>query len=249
MASATTCSDDEDTPPSSSIDVDAVDLADVGIPILVAKRFARFGIRTVGDAKRTGRDRLLMLRGIGLKKVESLFEAIEMLQRGRVRSEESNAPLPWSLTDLASYLGGYPQDVLSVVDEACTLCKEAGYPVLRDSLAVVYADLAREILAQSNGDVAASASSLFDVIESSDALKDACAIRLAQQLESLRNGVASDIDATLQVPDGIAWHRALTTILEESDDVIIDEDAHVVSLSYPSLDDWVGSLGKNERSS
>ena len=235
--------EDEGQSYSVSRHLDNVSLNDIGISQINARRFADYGIYTVGDAKKTGRERLLSLRGIGHTKVWSLFKAIEKLETEGPPSDSARNAVLWDVNDAKVFLDAYPQNVLSVIERVSDLCEQRSYLVHRVSFAVCYADLALEEISKCNGDYSMAVTSLFDNVEDSEALKNACVIRVRRQIEKLREKANhGSFKTTLKLFTGSAWRRAIDEVLDAFDDVRIDEESGTISLVLPSVNDWVESL-------
>ena len=233
---------------SASHDLDSASLSDIGIPQVYARRFANYGIHTVGEAKKAGQERLLSLRGVGHAKVRSLFEAIERLEAEGLPSDRAHNASLWDANDAGAFLDAYPQSVLSVIERVNDLCEQKGYPVHRTSFAVCYADYAWEEISKCDDDYSMAVTGLFDIVEESEALKSACIIRIRRQIAKLREKAnRGSSKTTLELPSGSAWRRAVDELLDILDDVHLDEESGTIALTLPSVHDWVESLPPKQK--
>lgn len=242
----------DDLEPDSAVvllgaDIESVDLGDLAMHRHIADALKRRGIYTVGDVLEIGRDRLLMYRGIGIVKVEELFDAIESLQRnkGLIHTASQVRVVEDGYKNL---LQMYSPEVVTIAEQASELCEAAGYPVQKESFMACYIRLAQDCLNKCGNDPVMAATSLFQEIEGSEDLRYVCVLQLKQRIWKIKDKARKGAtDTSFVLESGAIWENAARELSSIDEEVSYDEEHREVSLRLPTVREWLDTLEGNRR--
>lgn len=215
---------------SDSLSVRALDMPEPTIRCLWAS-----GVRTVGDIRALGDERLLRLHAFGPKKLEDVKAALSG------KTKKSIDPV-----EPAEFFAQFPDTAHAIIDRLCEVLSEEGLPVLRDSLKVMLIPRAQRLLeenARGEDAVETVVAQLADAVRLDEHAAVACACDLRRRMRKLlKHARKGKLDAGFAVPDTAAWNAAAEQMCAQRPDLVFDTGTRLLSVKAPTVAEWAHTL-------